>query len=209
MIMTNFFFARLASIAPFLVLLAVPAPAGELSPGLYARFDTDRGVIVCRLFFEETPLTVANFVGLAEGKLDTSSRKGLPFYDGVTFHRVIKNFMIQGGDPTGTGTGGPGYRFADEFRSNLKHDAPGILSMANAGPATNGSQFFITHVPTPHLDGKHTVFGRVVSGQKVVNSIAQGDAMRQVRIVRVGPAAEAFQVDQAFFDRLRSGAGKK
>lgn len=203
--MHKFIRASLASVAPLFVMFAVPAVAGDLPPGLYAKIDTDKGVIICRLFFEDTPMTVANFVGLAEGKLDTSTKKGQPFYDGIIFHRVIKDFMIQGGDPTGTGTGGPGYRFADEIRPNLKHDSPGILSMANAGPGTNGSQFFITHVPTPHLDGKHTVFGKVVQGQDVVNAIAKGDAIRSVSIIRVGPAAEKFQVDQAMFENLQQG----
>ncbi|MCC8191306.1 MAG: peptidylprolyl isomerase [Planctomycetes bacterium] len=174
-----------------------------MPPGVYARIETDRGVILCRLFFQDTPMTVANFVGLAEGTIDNRSKPGAPYYDGIVFHRVIPDFMIQGGDPTGTGTGGPGYSFADEIRPNLKHDKPGILSMANAGPATNGSQFFITHVPTPHLDGKHTVFGEVVTGQDVVDAIQQGDHIRQVTILRVGPEAEAFRPDTAEFTRLQ------
>lgn len=130
-----------------------------------ATFSTDKGDIVIELFAEKTPRTVNNFVFLA--------RQG--FYDGTIFHRVISNFMAQGGDPTGTGRGGPGYRFADEFHPSLKHDRPGILSMANAGPHTNGSQFFITHVPTPHLNGKHSVFGQVVSGMDVLLSIPDRD----------------------------------
>ena len=196
--------ASLVSMAPLVALFAVPAGAADLPPGLYAKIDTTKGVILCRLFFEDTPMTIANFVGLAEGTLNTKTKKGQPFYDGIVFHRVIPDFMVQGGDPTGTGTGGPGYKFADEIRPNLKHDSPGILSMANSGPGTNGSQFFITHVPTPWLDGKHTVFGKVVQGQDVVDAIVQGDSMKHVSIIRVGPEAEAFRVDQATFDRLQS-----
>ncbi|MDR1611831.1 MAG: peptidylprolyl isomerase [Planctomycetota bacterium] len=195
--------ASLISIAPLLALFAVPVKAGELPEGLYARFDTNKGVVICRLFYEKAPLTVANFVGLAEGRLETSSRRGQPFYDGISFHRVIADFMIQGGDPTGSGSGGPGYSFPDEIIPGLVHDSPGVLSMANAGPDTNGSQFFITHVPTPHLDGKHAVFGKVVVGQDVVNSIAKGDRMEKVSIIRVGPEAEAFQVDQEKFKNLQ------
>ncbi len=139
---------------------------------MHATIQTDKGSIELELHSDKTPLTVANFVNLAQ--------RG--YYDGIAFHRVIANFMIQGGDPTGTGSGGPGYRFEDEFDPSLKHDGPGVLSMANAGPGTNGSQFFITHVATPHLDGNHSVFGRVVSGQDVVDSIAQGDKIQGVSI---------------------------
>ena len=166
--------------------------------GLFAVIETDKGDIIVKLYYKETPLTVCNFVGLAEGTLDAS--KGKPFYNGLTFHRVIADFMIQGGDPMGTGTGGPGYRFPDEFADGLKHDGPGVLSMANAGPGTNGSQFFITHVATPWLDGKHTVFGRVVSGQDVVNKIAQGDKIKTVKIERRGKDAAAFKADQDAFN---------
>jgi cyclophilin family peptidyl-prolyl cis-trans isomerase len=137
-----------------------------------ATIETNRGIIVSELFAAQTPRTVNNFVSLA--------RDG--YYDGVTFHRVIKDFMIQGGDPSGTGRGGPGYTFKDEFDPKLKHDKPGVLSMANAGANTNGSQFFITHVPTPWLDGKHSVFGQVTTGQDVVNKIEQGDVMLSVTI---------------------------
>jgi peptidyl-prolyl cis-trans isomerase B (cyclophilin B) len=139
---------------------------------LSATLSTDRGDIVVELFPQQAPLTVANFANLA--------LRG--YYDSLKFHRVIENFMIQGGDPTGTGSGGPGYTFRDECTSALKHDKPGILSMANAGPGTNGSQFFITHVPTTWLDGKHTVFGRVTSGQDAVDSIQQGDKINKVAI---------------------------
>ncbi|PIE65084.1 MAG: peptidylprolyl isomerase [Desulfobacterales bacterium] len=173
--------------------------------GLYVKFNTDKGDIVCMLEFEKTPLTVANFVGLAEGTKELgggTGKQGVPFYDGLTFHRVIADFMIQGGCPLGTGTGGPGYTFPDEIDPELIHDRPGILSMANAGPGTNGSQFFITHVPTPWLDGKHTVFGHVVSGQDVVDAIAQGDKINHVEIIRVGDKAEQFKADQEHFDTL-------
>ena len=157
------------------------------TPGTYAVFDTSLGTIVVRLLEKEAPTTVANFIGLAEGTVEfrdarTGKKEKRPFYDGLTFHRVIPDFMIQGGCPLGTGTGDPGYKFADEFHPSLKHDKPGVLSMANAGPATNGSQFFITHVATPWLDGKHTVFGQVTTGQDVVDKIKQGDVLKSVTI---------------------------
>lgn len=146
--------------------------------GTYAVFDTSKGTIVCRLFEKEAPKTVANFVGLAEGTkefMDPRTRQKVkrPFYDGQIFHRVIPDFMIQGGCPLGTGTGDPGYRFADEFHASLKHSAPGKLSMANAGPNTNGSQFFITVAATPWLDNRHTIFGEVVEGQDVADAISE------------------------------------
>lgn len=180
----------------------------KLPDGLYAEMKTNKGTIILELFYKKTPLTVANFTGLAEGKI-ASIKKGQPFYDGLTFHRVIKDFMIQGGDPAGNGTGGPGYSFPDEFDSSLTHCSPGILSMANRGRNTNGSQFFITHVPTPWLDGKHTVFGKVVSGMDVVNSIENGDKIISVKILRVGKDAQEFKNDQQAFEELRKKVESK
>lgn len=169
---------------------------------MQAIITTDKGVIKITLEAERCPLTVCNFVGLAEGKIKHSRGEGVPFYDGLTFHRVIPDFMIQGGCPQGSGTGGPGYKFPDEFHPELKHTGPGVLSMANAGPGTNGSQFFITHVETAWLDGKHTVFGNVTEGQDVVDSIAGGDKLVKVEIVRETEADQAFAADQAHFDQL-------
>lgn len=169
--------------------------------GLYAVIDTTKGQIVLSLEFKKVPMTVSNFVGLAEGTLNLKN-PGKPYYDGLKFHRVIKDFMIQGGCPKGNGTGGPGYNFPDEFDKDLRHDSAGVLSMANAGPGTNGSQFFITHVPTPWLDGKHSVFGHVVEGQDVVNAIAQNDVIKKVTIERVGAEAEAFGVTKQSFSEL-------
>lgn len=180
----------------------------EYDEGLYATISTNRGDIVLSLTYKETPMTVANFVGLAEGSLNLKE-EGKPFYNGLTFHRVIENFMIQTGCPLGNGTGGPGYTFPDEFKDNLTHSGPGVLSMANAGPGTNGSQIFITHVATPWLDGKHTVFGSVVSGQDVVDSIAQGDTIESVEIKRVGSEAEEFAVNKESFSLLVESVQKE
>jgi peptidylprolyl isomerase len=198
-----------------ILFMSIPetTDAQSLSDGLYANIVTSRGEIIVRLEYERTPLTVCNFVALAEGKMNAA--RGKRYYDGLVFHRVIsrangdvQDFMIQGGCPQGNGRGGPGYRFPDEIDPSLKHDKPGILSMANAGPGTNGSQFFITIVPTPHLDGRHTVFGSVVNGQNIVNTIRQGDKIEEIKIIHVGQEARTFwtNANQATFDRLLSQA---
>lgn len=170
-----------------------------MKEGLYAKFITNKGDILVSLTYDKTPGTVGNFVGLAEGKIENSAKPlGTPYYDGLIFHRVISDFMIQGGDPKGVGTGGPGYKFDDEFHADLKHDTPGVLSMANSGPGTNGSQFFITHIETSWLDNKHSVFGKVVEGQDIVDTIQQGDSIEKLEIVRVGEAAEKWDAVEAF-----------
>lgn len=174
-----------------------------MQEGIYAKFSTSHGEITVKLEHEKTPLTVANFVGLAEGSIENSHKgNSEPYYDGLKFHRVIADFMIQGGDPTGSGAGGPGYKFPDEIHPDLSHEGKGILSMANAGPGTNGSQFFITHVATPWLDGKHTVFGKVSEGLDVVDAIQQGDSMDKVEIIRIGKDAEAFDAAEVFNDMM-------
>lgn len=170
-----------------------------MQDGIYAKIHTPKGEITLKLEHEKTPGTVGNFVALAEGNLENSQKpQGTPYYDGLNFHRVIPDFMVQAGCPLGTGTGDGGYKFDDEIHPDLKHDAPGKLSMANAGPGTNGTQFFITHVPTNWLDGKHTVFGQVVEGQEVVNKIEQGDVMEKIEILRVGATAEGWNAVEAF-----------
>ncbi len=176
--------------------------------GMYAKFETSKGDIYCALEFKKTPMTVANFIGLAEGVIkNTVKAEGVPYYDSLKFHRVIPNFMIQGGCPLGTGTGDPGYKFGDEFDETLKHTGPGILSMANAGPGTNGSQFFITHVKTEWLDGKHTVFGHVITGQAVVDSIKGNDLLKHLVILRKGKEAETFDAAKVFeFEKANVGA---
>ncbi|MFT0715930.1 peptidylprolyl isomerase [Flagellimonas lutimaris] len=179
-----------------------------MQDGIYAKFNTTKGEILIKLTHDKTPGTVGNFVALAEGDMENSVKpQGKPYYDGLKFHRVIADFMVQGGCPTGTGTGDPGYKFDDEFHPDLVHDGPGVLSMANAGPGTNGSQFFITHVATPWLDNKHTVFGNVVEGQDIVDAIAQGDAIETLEIVRVGEEAKNWNAIEAF--RTFEGAREK
>ena len=183
-----------------------------MQEGIYAQFETDKGSITVKLTHDKTPGTVGNFVALAEGDLENKAKaQGTPYYNGLKFHRVIPDFMIQGGCPLGTGTGDPGYKFDDEFHPELKHDKPGVLSMANAGPGTNGSQFFITHVPTPWLDNKHTVFGHVISGQEVVDAVAQGDTIKSLTILRKGAEAEKWNAVEAFrtFENSRAEREKK
>ena len=182
--------------------------------GLYAVFNTTKGEFICKLFYDKAPITVGNFVGLAEGNIEFTDPKTnqpvkKPFYNGIIFHRVIKGFVIQGGCPLGTGTGGPGYEFADEFDNTLTHDGEGILSMANAGPNTNGSQFFVTLAETPHLNGRHAIFGKVVAGMDIVKKIAEVKVndqskpyedvvIKELKIVRVGDAAKKFNAVDAF-----------
>ena len=178
--------------------------------GIYAKIETSKGAITLQLTYKETPGTVGNFVSLAEGNQKNEHKnEGEPYYDGLIFHRVIPDFMIQGGCPKGNGVGGPGYQFDDEFHPDLKHNKAGTLSMANAGPATNGSQFFITHGPTDWLDGKHTVFGYVVEGQEVVNQVAQGDIIESLTIERYGKEAEQWDANAAFNTFNSSGEERK
>ena len=179
-----------------------------MQDGIYAKFNTAKGSILVKLTHDKTPGTVGNFVGLAEGQLENKAKPmGQPYYNGLKFHRVIPDFMIQGGCPQGQGTGGPGYQFDDEFHPELRHDKPGVLSMANAGPGTNGSQFFITHVPTNWLDGKHTVFGHVVEGQEVVDAVAGNDALDSIEIIRVGEAEQKKTAEDAL-EKLAAGFSK-
>ena len=176
--------------------------------GIYAKFNTAKGSVLVKLSHDLTPGTVGNFVSLAEGNIENKVKpQGTPFYNGLKFHRVIPDFMVQGGCPLGTGTGDPGYKFDDEFHPTLKHDKPGVLAMANSGPNTNGSQFYITHVPTSWLDGKHTVFGQVVEGQDIIDLIGQGDILDSLEIVRVGEEAQKWNSVEAF--RTFEGARNK
>lgn len=187
---------------PFSALLSpTTSRAAEtaLPDGLYAEITTPRGIVTCELYFQKAPLTVANFVGLAEGTLGPAPRR--PFYDGLTFHRVAPGFVVQGGDPLGTGDGGPGYEIPDEFGRGLHLDAPGVLAMANAGPDTNGSQFFLTLSAVNRLNYLHSVFGRVVRGLTVLPQIREDDKMR-VKILRLGAEAQAFRADDAAFAAL-------
>lgn len=188
----------IGGVSSLLIHQSVAAEA-VLPDGLYAEITTPRGRIVCELFFQKAPMTVASFVGLAEGTLGPEPRR--PFFDGLTYHRVAPGFVVQGGDPLGTGEGGPGYKFPDEFVPGLRHDAPGILSMANSGPDTNGSQFFITLAPVNRLNYLHSVFGRVVVGLDLLSLFKQGDAM-SVKIHRQGAAAADFRADEKTFAAL-------
>jgi cyclophilin family peptidyl-prolyl cis-trans isomerase len=202
-------------LAILLSFLACKEQYPELEDGLYAEFVTNKGTMVAKLSHDKTPVTVANFVALAEGShpMVSEEYKGKPFYNGIIFHRVINGFMIQGGDPTGTGGGNPGYKFEDEFHPDLQHDKPGILSMANSGPATNGSQFFITEVPTPHLNNRHSVFGELVLGMNIHDSISnvktagadkplEDVVIEQLNIIRKGKEAKAFNAPKVFEEEL-------
>ncbi len=189
------------AVKPQLTTSPPAAPAISTKEGIFAELETVKGKILIKLEYQKTPVTVANFIALAEGTNTqvADKYKGRKFFDGLKFHRVIKDFMIQGGDPDGNGQGGPGYAFKDEF-TDAKFDRAGILAMANSGPKTNGSQFFITHVPTQHLNGKHTIFGYVVTGQEVVNAIAQDDVIIKLTITRKGADATKFDAVKVFAD---------
>ncbi|HEY9184663.1 MAG TPA: peptidylprolyl isomerase [Salegentibacter sp.] len=202
-------------LAMALTLFACNDEYPDLEDGLYAEFETNKGSFVAELFYEQTPITVASFVSLAEGNntMVDSTYKNKNFYDGIRFHRIIEGFVIQGGDPTGTGSGGPGYRFPDEVNNELSHDSKGVLSMANAGPGTNGSQFFITLGPTPNLDGRHTIFGEIVKGQDVVDSIGKVKTdpsdrpveeviIEKVNIIKKGGDAKNFDAPKVFENKL-------
>ncbi|EGV44301.1 peptidylprolyl isomerase [Bizionia argentinensis JUB59] len=207
---------KLLALALFVSFTSCSQQYPDLEDGLYAEFVTNKGTMVTKLFFNEVPVTVANFVSLAEGTHPDVSEdfKGKRYYDSLAFHRIIDKFMIQGGDPTGTGSGDPGYKFTDEFHPDLKHDKPGILSMANSGPNTNGSQFFITEVPTPHLDNKHSVFGEVVVGLDVLETISNVEVdpgnnkplvpvvIEKLNIIRKGKAAEDFNAAEVYKEEL-------
>tara|TARA_B100001109_G_scaffold197060_1_gene163634 strand:- start:3821 stop:4906 length:1086 start_codon:yes stop_codon:yes gene_type:complete len=204
-------YLNLINIILLTLIISCGSSQSDLNNGLYAEINTNKGDILVSLTFQETPVTVANFVSLVEGKNKnvSSEYKKKRYYDGLKFHRVIENFMIQGGDPLGTGQGGPGYKFKDEFNESLKHDGPGVLSMANAGPNTNGSQFFITHKETPWLDGVHSVFGKVIDGQNIIDLIEQNDTINKVSIIRVGRKARSFKAAKIFSNHFEEEKIKK
>lgn len=195
-----------AAIAVSIVLAFSCAGKDALPEGLYARISTARGDIVVNLEYRKAPLTVVNFVGLAEGTLEASS--GVPFYDGLTFHRVEPDFVIQGGDPAGDGSGDAGYNFPDEINPDLRHDAMGVVAMANHGANTNGSQFYITLGEAGYLDGKYSIFGNVIRGLDVIKKIKKGDLIQKIRIERIGAEAQAFKTDQAAFNALYASAAE-
>ncbi|WPR70401.1 peptidylprolyl isomerase [Flavobacterium sp. NG2] len=185
------------------------AASKKPAEGIFATINTTKGTIVIELEYQKTPVTVANFISLAEGTnkfVKDEKLKGKPFFNGLKFHRVINDFMIQGGDPQGTGAGDPGYAFKDEFLPELKFDKGGILAMANSGPKTNGSQFFITHKETPWLDGKHTIFGHVTEGMDIVNAITQGDVTTKITITKVGALAKKFDAAKVFTNYFNNKA---
>lgn len=204
-------------ILSLLVVSCKPAKYADLPDGLYANMETNKGDILLKLEFQIAPITVANFVSLADGsnKFVTDSLKGKPYYNGLLFHRVVKDFIVQGGDPLANGTGYPGYKFADEFSTDkegnliLKHTGSGILSMANSGPNSNGSQFFITLNETPWLDNLHTVFGQVIKGQNVLDSIAKNDTIKNVEIIKIGRAAKSFKGSKVFANYYSDILAKK
>jgi peptidylprolyl isomerase len=198
--MKRYFAIAVTLFAGVALLVGCAEEYPDLEDGLYAELETTRGTIMIELAYEKAPLTVTNFVGLAEGTIDSSAPEGEPFYDGLSFHRVVEDFVVQTGDPNGDGSGGPGYRFPNEIDQSLTHGSAGVVSMANSGPDTNGSQFFITKNAAPWLDGQYSVFGEVVEGQDVVDSIEEGDTLETVEIIRKGEAATAFETDQAAFD---------
>ena len=183
------------------LVAACSEPYPDLADGLYAELETSKGTMLIELEYEKAPATVTNFVGLAEGTLDSNQPEGEKFYDGLSFHRVVEDFVVQTGDPSGDGTGGPGYEFPNEIDESLTHDEAGVVSMANTGPDTNGSQFFITLSATPWLDGRYSVFGKLVEGQETLESIEEGDTLEAVNIIRKGKGARNFETDQAAFDR--------
>ena len=206
-----------AIFAALVLMMTLEESIAQQEDGLYAKFTVSKGTFLVKLFPDKAPLTVCNFVGLAEGKIKNSAKAdGVPYYNGLKFHRVIskangdgQDFMIQGGDPQGTGMGGPGYSFADEFHPSLKHDAPGYLSMANSGPNTNGSQFFVTIVPTPWLDNKHSIFGKVIDGQSIVDSTRTNDLLVKVEIIRKGAVAKKYVANQVEFDKLKASVEER